>query len=40
MKKQGFFVKFLSLMAFQLKGPGFLHHPLGYAYDFEIKSRP
>ena len=36
MKKQGFVVKFLSLVAFRLRGPW----PLGYAYDFEIRSRP
>ena len=35
MKKQGFFVKF-----FWLKGPGPPGHPLGYAYDLEIRLRP
>ena len=28
MKKQGFFDKFLSLVAFRLRGPGPLGHPL------------
>ena len=42
LKKQGFFVKFLSLVAFQLrrpKPPG-SPPPPGYAYNFEIRSRP
>ena len=40
MKKQGFFVNFLLLVAFQLRGPGPPGPPPGYAYDFEIRSRP
>ena len=40
MKKQGFFVKFLSLVAFWLRGPGPPRPPPGYAYDFETRSCP
>ena len=34
MKKQGFFVIFLSLVALRLRGPDPLGHPHGYAYNF------
>ena len=40
MKKQDFFFKILSLVAFRLRGPGTLGHLPGYAYNFEIRSRP
>ena len=33
------FVKFLPLVAFQLRGTGTLGHTHGYAYNFEIRLR-
>ena len=35
MKKQGYFVKFVSLVAFQLRKPRNPGPPPGYAYDLE-----
>ena len=39
-EKTRLFCQILSLVAFCLKGPGPPGPPPGYAYDFEIRSRP
>ena len=39
-EETSFFGKFLSLMAFQLRGPEHSGPPPGFAYDFKIRSCP
>ena len=40
MKKKGFFFQIFVNGGILIEGSGPLGHPPGYAYDFEIRSRP